>query len=174
MGNIQININSEDFDLLVYLLGIASISLYSDNNDTLAKESTDLISKLQKSKLPEVEPQLQKTSNIDWNIENILGDILFEREQQDAKWGEQNHDPILWCAILGEEVGEVNKAALEARVAFNNSSINIDDEFDVESFCQSQNYMYKSLREELIQVASVAIAFIESLDRNQLAGVENE
>ena len=29
------------------------------------------------------------------------------------KWGRQNHDPLKWVVILGEEVGEACKAALE-------------------------------------------------------------
>ena len=29
-----------------------------------------------------------------------LGDVLAERERQDAKWGEQNHDPFTWLTIL--------------------------------------------------------------------------
>ena len=43
----------------------------------------------------------------------ILQLILEERQKQDEKWGEQNHNIYKWLAILGEEVGEVNKAALE-------------------------------------------------------------
>ncbi len=84
-------------------------------------------------------------------MENIFNEIKQERQRQDAKWGEQNHCPVEWCAILGEEVGEVNKAALEAHFypLFNN---------DV----QLANY-----REELIQVAAVAVAMIESFERNK-------
>lgn len=67
-------------------------------------------------------------------------DVVSERTKQDEKWGVQNHDPLLWNAILGEEFGEVSKAILEGDM--------------------------KGYREELIQVAAVAIAAIESLDRN--------
>lgn len=79
-------------------------------------------------------------------MKNIFNEIKQERQRQDAKWGEQNHTPFEWCAILGEEVGEVNKAALEAHFRDTN---------------QLANY-----REELIQVAAVAVAMIESLERN--------
>ncbi|WP_061224009.1 MazG-like family protein [Leptospira weilii] len=78
----------------------------------------------------------------------IIQEILGEREKQDQKWGEQNHNPIEWCAILGEEVGEVNKAALEAYFKF-------DGKND-----------YIEYRKELIQVSAVALAMIECLDRN--------
>ena len=75
------------------------------------------------------------------DINNILANIKNERKNQDEKWGEQNHDIYKWLAILGEEVGEVNKAALEGK----------KDE----------------IIEELIQVSAVAVAMIESIQRNQ-------
>ena len=73
--------------------------------------------------------------------EDIVKLILSERNKQDVKWGEQNHDIYKWLAILGEEIGEVNKAALE-------------DQYD-------------EVIDELIQIAAVSIAMIESLDRNR-------
>lgn len=73
---------------------------------------------------------------------NIFQNIALERRRQDAKWGEQNHDAFLWLAILGEEFGETAKAAIEGRLA--------------------------DMRTELIHVAAVAVAAIESLNRNEL------
>jgi NTP pyrophosphatase (non-canonical NTP hydrolase) len=70
--------------------------------------------------------------------ENIVADILAERERQDCKWGVCHHPTQVWLTILAEEVGEVAKAIL------------LED---------TKNY-----REELIQVAAVALAAIESLD----------
>jgi len=78
---------------------------------------------------------------------SILSEIIEERNKQDLKWGVQDHDPLKWNAILGEEFGEVSKSILE-----NNS------------------YNY---REELIQVASVAIAAIECHDRKIEAAKES-
>jgi len=75
------------------------------------------------------------------NKQNIINLILSERQKQDDKWGEQNHDIYKWLAILGEEVGEVNKAALEGK--------------------------YNEVIDELIQIGAVAVAMIESLDRNR-------
>ena len=77
-------------------------------------------------------------------MDNILNEIKIERQNQDSKWGEQNHHPFVWLAILGEEIGEVNKAVL-----YQNFDGNTLD-----------NY-----REELIQVAAVAVAMVECLDR---------
>ena len=73
--------------------------------------------------------------------EEIVALILSERNKQDIKWGEQNHNIYKWLAILGEEVGEVNKAALEDK--------------------------YDEVLAELIQIAAVSVAMIESLDRNR-------
>ena len=89
-------------------------------------------------------------------MRDILGEVVTERNKQDARWGEQNHKPIEWCAILGEEVGEVNKAALQAHF----DSANQGDEYTT---AQLEEY-----RAELVQVAAVAVAMIQSLDRNEL------
>jgi NTP pyrophosphatase (non-canonical NTP hydrolase) len=74
----------------------------------------------------------------------ILSEILIERDRQDSKFGEQTRPPEDYLMILGEEVGEANKAALEHKL------------------CGKDPIFY---REEMIQVAAVAIAAIESFDR---------
>jgi len=73
--------------------------------------------------------------------DRVMIDINKERNRQDKKWGEQNHHPLLWLAILGEEYGEACKAELET------------------------NGTKHNLREELVQVAAVAVSAIESMDR---------
>lgn len=83
-------------------------------------------------------------------MESIFEEIKVERLKQDVKWGIQNHKPIEWIAILTEEVGEVSKAALEEHF----------------KKCYWDLTMLKEYRKELIQVAAVAIAMIESLERN--------
>ena len=72
---------------------------------------------------------------------NIWIHVLIERRDQDKKFGIQNHEIHKWLSILGEEVGECHKAALESNKP--------------------------ELRKELIQVAAVAQAIIESMDRNK-------
>jgi NTP pyrophosphatase (non-canonical NTP hydrolase) len=74
----------------------------------------------------------------------VLVEVAAERRRQDAKWGEQNHDPFLYGAILTEEVGEAMQAALKMR-------------FEGGSF--------DALRTEVVQVAAVAVAMLECLDR---------
>lgn len=73
--------------------------------------------------------------------------VLDERERQDDKWGVQNHDPVWWLAILTEEVGEVAQAALKLR------------------FGGDFEERLRHLREECVQVAAVATAMVECIDR---------
>lgn len=73
-----------------------------------------------------------------------LGDVLDERTRQDVKWGEQNHDPAWYLTILMEEIGEVAKEMLNAKFSGDGSK----------------------MRNELVQVAAVALAMVECHDRN--------
>lgn len=87
----------------------------------------------------------------------VCCEIEEERTRQDAKWGQQNHSPIEWIAILTEEVGEASKEAVEMHFAKDFPTHYPDDVERAERY-----------RAELIQVAAVAVAMIESLDRNKL------
>ena len=80
----------------------------------------------------------------------VLDEVYHERDHQNAKWGEQNHNDFIWTAILGEEVGETAQQALWAH-------------FDNDEPKGPGNA--NSVREELIQVAAVAVAWIECIDR---------
>jgi NTP pyrophosphatase (non-canonical NTP hydrolase) len=84
-------------------------------------------------------PHNQNSAGMSGNA--FINEIVEERHQQDKKWGEQNHHPYKWLAILGEEVGESNKAVLEGSLL--------------------------DYRGELVQVAAVALAAIECLDRGK-------
>lgn len=107
----------------------------------------------------------------------VLDDVVREREAQDVRWGEQNHPdhpaagagyphlvewrtlvsllestahesmkagPVTWAAILAEEVGE---------------ALQEDDPV--------------KLRAELVQVAAVAAAWVEAIDRRTSGGEED-
>lgn len=87
-----------------------------------------------------------------------MAEIREERRRQDAKWGEQNHSPIEWCAILTEEVGEVSKEALELHFA------QLQNSGQSEAWFEEKLALY---RKEVIQVAAVALAMAESLERNK-------
>lgn len=77
-------------------------------------------------------------------VSGVLIDVSEERRRQVGLWGTQDHTPHAWLAILAEETGEVAKEIADGRVK----------PFD------AVNY-----RTELIHVAAVAVAAIESLDR---------
>ena len=86
------------------------------------------------------------------SVYNVALEIGEERQKQDARWGEQDHTPVEWMCILTEEVGEAAKDANGFQWA--KSQIDLD--------ASAEN-----LRCELIQVAAVAIAAIECLDRGR-------
>lgn len=77
--------------------------------------------------------------------QKVIADIIEERKRQNAKFGEQAHDMYRWLAILDEERGEASKAMLE-------------HEFGG----QSAHYV----RAEMLQVAAVATAIVECIDRH--------
>ena len=88
----------------------------------------------------------------EWNAlwhpaKNILKEVLCERIVQDKRWGTQDHDMADYYTILGEEFGEVGKAICEYKL--------------------QRKVPIEQIRLELIQTAAVAIAMIESLDRNR-------
>ena len=87
----------------------------------------------------------------------VLDEVFREREKQDMKWGQQNHNAPEYLMILGEEVGEANKAALETYFSARKP---------MPANAEPVKEDYSEYRKELIQVAAVAVAMIESLDRN--------
>lgn len=91
----------------------------------------------------------------------FIQELCEERDKQDIRWGEQNHAPAVWLMILGEEVGEVNHAAQGLQ-------------FPKYYLGQDRIGWLEEYRKELVQVAAVAMAMVESLDRNELAGKEGK
>jgi NTP pyrophosphatase (non-canonical NTP hydrolase) len=86
-------------------------------------------------------------------LNRAQGDIVREREAQDAKWGEQNHDPMAYMTILMEEVGEFAKEALHDR---------FHDPRDGDTTGARER-----MRKEAVQVAAVAMAIVECIDRGK-------
>lgn len=94
-------------------------------------------------------------------LADVLAEIGRERERQIEKWGVQTLDPPVWLMVLGEEVGEANQAALEHLFPVLDKGA-----------AQYGPKTLEAYRTELVQVAAVAVAAIESLDR-QRAGQGN-
>jgi len=88
------------------------------------------------------------TTNPSITTDRVLQEVLAERIRQDQKWGEQNYGDFEGISILTEEVGEAAQAANEAN--FKSSKTRGD---------------FSRLREELVQVAAVAVNHIEIIDR---------
>lgn len=82
------------------------------------------------------------------DLEPELDAIVQERVRQGLKWGEQNHDDKTWLAILTEEVGELAQAILH-------------DEFGGRAA--------GTARTELVQVAAVAVQWLECMTRRGTA-----
>ena len=78
-------------------------------------------------------------------MENVIAEVNEERGKQNDKWGEQNHSSEWWLAILSEEVGEAAQAVLHDKFGGRAAG---------------------TLRCELIQLAAIAVAWIECLDRH--------
>lgn len=84
------------------------------------------------------------------SMQIVLSEVAAERVRQDAKWGEQNHEPTEYLAILVEEVGEAAREAVEVRFGLPG---------------RHRLRHRAMLRSELIQVAAVAVAMVEAIDR---------
>lgn len=79
--------------------------------------------------------------------------VAKERERQDARWGVQDHAHEVWLAILGEEYGELARAILETR-------------FDNGPEAKARGGI-ENIRKEAVQIAAVAVAMVECLDRQK-------
>jgi len=80
--------------------------------------------------------------------QSIFEEVISERKRQDLVFGEQNHTPVRWIPILAEEAGSAAKQA--------------------NNFDKTGSEM--SLRKyelEAIQVAAVAFAMLECLERGK-------
>lgn len=81
-------------------------------------------------------------------MDNILLEIRAERERQDRKFGEQNHQPIEFMAILAEEIGEANKEIVDAHFGY-----------------APKDKCLERARAEFIQVAAMAYQCVEAICR---------
>jgi hypothetical protein len=109
---------------------------------------------------------------------DVLCEVAAERERQDMKWGEQNHPSGTgcWRRIDGGEMrrdgylAEVradraaeqrlacDQAASEGRVTWR---LILNEEI-AEAIAEDEG---ANLRKELVQVAAVAVSWIEAIDR---------
>lgn len=99
-------------------------------------------------------------------METVLNEVKAEIMRQNAKWGEQNHHPIEWIAILTEEVGEASKEIVDWNFA--NGAIDVHKKPSEEL----QAERLKNYRTECIQIAAVAVQMVECLDKMKWRGAQ--
>jgi NTP pyrophosphatase (non-canonical NTP hydrolase) len=81
------------------------------------------------------------------NSLSVYREIRAERARQDANWGDQTHSLFVYMTVLAEECGEVARAVHDLRFAGGTR---------------------ESVREELIQVAAVAVQIVERMDGGRI------
>ena len=91
----------------------------------------------------------------------VLKDVAAERQRQDERWGEQNHPDGTGpqFGVVAEEMRKACDAAFSVGVG---TWMDILTEEFYEACAESDP---AALREELIQVAAVATAWAEAIDR---------
>ncbi|HEX2142998.1 MAG TPA: hypothetical protein VHG10_00680 [Glycomyces sp.] len=95
---------------------------------------------------------------------SVLDEVAAERARIDAKWGEQNHPDGTgdYPEIIEADVAKMvcQDAADDGRLDW----LHILREEVAEAFAESDP---TKLRAELIQVAAVAVAWVEAIDRRE-------
>lgn len=99
----------------------------------------------------------------------VLNEVYAERARQDDKWGEQNHrdgtGDRRWRDAANHVRGEVDDDARYRRTTWNG----VLREELFEALAESDP---ARLRAELVQVAAVAVAWVEAIDRRTQPGAE--
>ena len=97
---------------------------------------------------------LSKYPGLSWlrcNDIEALALIMSERLRQDERWGQQNHGPYKWLAIINEELGEFSQAVLDTEYGGKNGGMG-------------------NVEKELVQFVAVGIAILQCLQRFKEAG----
>jgi len=114
---------------------------------------------------------IEKSEKIDENQDKIFEEIRAERKRQDEKWGEQNHPMLgrnLTCFGEGETYPDID--ILRNQLTHTRARCGTDRKgwFDIlleevcEAFLETEP---EKQRGEMVQIAAVAVAVIECLDR---------
>lgn len=109
---------------------------------------------------------LEGGSRID--LAGILAEVWAEREKQDEKWGQQNHDITnLSVERASTLCGHLRSQCDERFESGCGSWQDILLEEVYEAFEQAALGNMEDCRKELIQCAAVVVAMVECLDRNK-------
>lgn len=109
------------------------------------------------------------------NAGGVIVDVITERLAQDERWGQQNHPDMAGSEASQESDREMFRQWAENYRQLNDGSLLVPDpegrvldwagillEEVYEALAESDP---TRLREELIQVAAVAVAWVEAIDR---------
>lgn len=101
----------------------------------------------------------------------LAGAVIRELERQDERWGEQNHPDGTGPHVLNEDEAEWTYLVLADEQKAWNATLVRNDKLDwrnilleevYEAFAESDP---ERLREELVQVAAVAMQWVGAIDR---------
>jgi hypothetical protein len=100
-------------------------------------------------------------------LSDALEEVFGERERQEAKWGPQNHENGTGAP---EQIVAADRARQRCEEAFSVglgtwADILAEEFFEVMGATDDER-----LRAELIQVAAVAVAWVEAIDRRAQRG----
>jgi hypothetical protein len=105
-----------------------------------------------------------------WTAE-VLDEVLSERQAQNRKWGEQNHPDgtgpgVKWMSANGSDAADLTvqlRGRCQRRFAAGDGTwLDILLEELAEALAEDEP---EKLRTELVQVAAVAVAWVEAIDR---------
>jgi hypothetical protein len=129
--------------------------------------------------LPETEP-LPRPAGLDDLLDHVaanlppsypvLMEVAMERTRQNAKWGEQNHPDGTGGLHHVLAVDDVRRGVERAAAEGRQNWANVMGEEVAEAFAESDP---ARLHAELVQVAAVATAWIEAIDRRPAAGSDD-
>lgn len=100
-------------------------------------------------------------------MHRVLTEVEFERMEQHFKWGEQNRPSFSAYWLDDPSIA----AAADAAKSYADRAMKRDELCYADILCeeyleaQSEHHDEAALRRELIQVAAVAVAWIEAIDR---------
>lgn len=154
-------------------------SVAPETSDRIAEVLTAALSAARAEGLEEAAKVAEREMEARRKTAAVLDEVRSERVRQDARWGEQNHpdfDPVLLgrpggCAPerMAEEYGVLSESQAKrfCEAAFSSghgtyAHILTEEVAEVIGTC---NGTKTDLRTELIQVAAVAVAWVEKLDR---------
>lgn len=98
----------------------------------------------------------------------VLTDVGLERHRQDEKWGEQNHPDGTGPSGFHRHIsGVADRYRSECDAAARAGKVTFRHIFLEEVFEAMAEHDPGQLRAELVQVAAVAVAWVEAIDRRR-------